>query len=113
MNGANSLGFTYKRYNEMMRDFCEFCGIPFLDLSRKSGINQYNISKWSGDGIRPNAQGYVWEYNCEKCLVNTCFITCQFKVNRLKKYCTDSMHPSTNGYLQIADTIFAAFLSII
>ena len=57
INTANSIGKFLKDYVDAMEIISEFYGIPFLDLYKTSGINEYSISVFSDDNVHPNLLG--------------------------------------------------------
>lgn len=67
MNSANGKGFYLSQYCEAIRFICQEYSIPYLDLQRLSGFNQYNIEAMTSneegtatDGLHPSRKGMAW-----------------------------------------------------
>ena len=61
---TNGSGKTLLDYNNVIADKCEYYGIPYLDLYKEGGINDYNIKETtstqdqsSPDGVHPSDYG--------------------------------------------------------
>lgn len=44
------------KYLEIIKECCDFFGIPWIDM-RATGINIFNTSTYTGDGVHPNPSG--------------------------------------------------------
>lgn len=54
----NGGGFTVSQYNARIKTLCENLGANFIDL-HSCGINYWNLSDFTGDGLHPNPSGAV------------------------------------------------------
>lgn len=51
------------KYNEVIKEACDFFGVPFIDL-RTAGITMFNRSRYQPDGVHPNTDGMRLIYEC-------------------------------------------------
>lgn len=54
----NNNGKTVSEFNERIEELCKNMGARFIDL-HSSGINYFNLSAYTHDGLHPNANGAV------------------------------------------------------
>lgn len=54
---ANGNGVTIREFCDAVIECCEFYSLPYIDINRIVGVNQYNYSAWLNDYTHPNATG--------------------------------------------------------
>jgi lysophospholipase L1-like esterase len=57
---TGSFGTAFAAFNQRVRDVAAIYSLPVIDLERKSGINDINMSVTLGDGLHPNSDGYTY-----------------------------------------------------
>lgn len=60
---AKTDGKNLDKYNEVIKEACDFFGVPFIDL-RTAGITMFNRSRYQPDGVHPNVDGMRLIYEC-------------------------------------------------
>lgn len=56
-------GENLDKYNEIIKEACDFFGVPFIDL-RTAGITMFNRQRYQPDGVHPNTDGMRLIYEC-------------------------------------------------
>jgi len=56
----NSGGKTLREYCDVFVEMAQYYGVPCIDLNRELGWNKLNISRFTTDGLHPNATGDRW-----------------------------------------------------
>lgn len=56
-------GENLDKYNEIIKEACDFFGVPFVDL-RTAGITMFNRGMYQPDGVHPNDDGMELLYKC-------------------------------------------------